>query len=786
MIEIYIGADSPQDVSHNNLVILGDIKEYISVRAQIREAILASKSLRVWVRIPVCFNWFWDLENLRGITLSRVSLIDQLKSQLNVQSLPSFLYSEPEKIIQWGLLQISEEKLSDESIKDWILRSKLDVVWIQRVPTKEHLVNLIGWYAKYTVPENLAKLTKHQLEGWASEAPSRKIKKFYQELLENAEFKSRSLIYHNMLLNYPRKQRFSWLETNIWFDDALIVPELIEVDFETIPQEMNMNFSIDIGRYWDEYLQELTPDNDIPTDEWLHIIDGILQKMTGNVESEIARLTNFLMNYIENLPSAATTMIAEKFNSLVSADKYITKIQDALPPKYPNTPQKNWELSQWLDWAVYQYLPYRKWILLNQRNDPKMDEFSLMFETWLHENYPKFIAKTDQKLVSNMINHIEKALSTGKRVIWLFLDNLSYFWYTDLIESLEKVGFSIDDSIPQISMIPSITDISRPVALAGKTPSLHYKKGTNNWGRLKSELEELWDDYDVAVVRELRELSQTVSQNPDMVILVYNRIDELMHNKLEISERYAEVKNKFSDMCDEVKLAVERFSGFDEVILFISTDHGCTNINPHSTPLQIPDFVQQNKNMDIHQRYITYEKPNRFDELPWFILDPKNYELPRYYAIPKGRRSVGAIPKGLTHGGLTPEEVIVPFITCQLGLVSTQMILEFEQDSILRVLDKPQRLILKVYNPMNIGIKQLEISIPSCRGVFETIEEISSHFTLTTGTEIILPQITEDIPSIEIIYSAIDTRGARLSASVTINLEVSRIYKSEIDDMFGL
>jgi hypothetical protein len=46
----------------------------------------------------------------------------------------------------------------------------------------------------------------------------------------------------------------------------------------------------------------------------------------------------------------------------------------------------------------------------------------------------------------------------------------------------------------------------------------------------------------------------------------------------------------------------------------------------------------------------------------WYVLDKDRYQLADHYIVPQGYDYVSRRPSGWTHGGLTPEEVVVPFM----------------------------------------------------------------------------------------------------------------------------
>ena len=62
-----------------------------------------------------------------------------------------------------------------------------------------------------------------------------------------------------------------------------------------------------------------------------------------------------------------------------------------------------------------------------------------------------------------------------------------------------------------------------------------------------------------------------------------------------------------------------------------------------------------------------FRVPQGLNQVDWFVLDRDHYHVPATYAVARGWRYIGTRPQGFTHGGLTPEETIVPLLVCRLG-----------------------------------------------------------------------------------------------------------------------
>ena len=49
----------------------------------------------------------------------------------------------------------------------------------------------------------------------------------------------------------------------------------------------------------------------------------------------------------------------------------------------------------------------------------------------------------------------------------------------------------------------------------------------------------------------------------------------------------------------------------------------------------------------------------------------------------------------------------------------------------------------------------------------------------------VIPPNNEDFIEAVVIYQALDANGRKISGEVLVNLAIAKIYKSDIDDLFG-
>jgi hypothetical protein len=97
--------------------------------------------------------------------------------------------------------------------------------------------------------------------------------------------------------------------------------------------------------------------------------------------------------------------------------------------------------------------------------------------------------------------------------------------------------------------------------------------------------------------------------------------------------------------------------------LVISTDHGSCGIPRGSKCIQIPKGTTS----DMHRRHVETLVAMPADD-NWFVLDTDRFALHRPAVAVRGYAYIGkGLPVGLIHGGLLPEEVVIPHVEFSLA-----------------------------------------------------------------------------------------------------------------------
>lgn len=364
----------------------------------------------------------------------------------------------------------------------------------------------------------------------------------------------------------------------------------------------------------------------------------------------------------------------------------------------------------WAEWAdVYKKLVY--WELeLDNSKDESMMEILKMQKSEANKLYGKFIENnyigwlngktSDGPLFSHTIFKAKVAplLDTNESTFVILIDNLRYDQWK-IIQPIVAEYFKIEHEDLYSAILPTATQYARNAFFAGLMPSEIEKRFPRLWlndedegGKnmheeelLQEQLKRLGKDVKMsynkitnhAAGKRLSENMSNLMQNK-LNVIVYNFVDMLSHARTEM-----EVIRELAD--DEKAYRSITLSWFEHSPLHdilkqvaakkckvvITTDHGTIKVTE-------PSKVVGDKNVNTNLRYkqgksLDYVKKDVFE-----VRNPADVFLPKqnlstayvfvkedkFFAYPNNfNHYVSYYRNTFQHGGLSLEEMIIPFIT---------------------------------------------------------------------------------------------------------------------------
>lgn len=368
-------------------------------------------------------------------------------------------------------------------------------------------------------------------------------------------------------------------------------------------------------------------------------------------------------------------------------------------------------INSYEGWAeLYQKLVYWELELENIEDTGMFDilesqktEANNQFCKFIDKNYPSWFESGNDEAptMSHTLfrDKIAPTLKSGKTLL-VVVDNLRYDQWKAFEPFLQNSYKKTSEEM-FCSILPTATQYARNAIFSGLMPSDMEKTHPDYWlndteegGKnmyedkfLEAQLKRLglqlkWSYHKISSLKQGKRLSESFKshKDEDLIAVVYNFVDMLSHSKTEmevIKELASNDKSyrsltqswfKNSPLMDIIQQASHL--GFK---LIITTDHGTINVKN-------PSKVIGDKNTSSNLRYKTGRSLTYEDRDVLAAKDPKTIKLPAinmsssfifakgdlFFAYPNNyNHYVGYYRNTYQHGGVSLEEMIIPFATLE-------------------------------------------------------------------------------------------------------------------------
>ncbi|MBE9489329.1 MAG: PglZ domain-containing protein [Bacteroidetes bacterium] len=333
-------------------------------------------------------------------------------------------------------------------------------------------------------------------------------------------------------------------------------------------------------------------------------------------------------------------------------------------------------------------------ILESQKN-----EANTQFCKFIGKNYSSWFEHNQDAPVMSHTLFKEKILPeiTQQKTLLIVVDNLRYDQWK-AFEPFLSSSYKNKTEELYYSILPTATQYARNAIFSGLMPSEMEKLYPNYWlndteegGKnmfeknfLEEQLKRLgltinWSYHKISSLKQGKRLSDNFKshKNEDLIAVVYNFVDMLSHAKteMEVIKELASTDKSYrsltqswfknSPLLDIIQQASQL--GFK---LIITTDHGTINVKN-------PTKVIGDKNISANLRYKTGRSLSYEEKDVLVSKNPKDIHLPTinmsssfifakgdlFFAYPnRYNHFVSYYRNTYQHGGISLEEIIIPFV----------------------------------------------------------------------------------------------------------------------------
>jgi hypothetical protein len=293
----------------------------------------------------------------------------------------------------------------------------------------------------------------------------------------------------------------------------------------------------------------------------------------------------------------------------------------------------------------------------------KIDKFSLLYGDWIFSNYDSLISCEGRMLHKTMTN-ISSSVKEDELSLIVIIDNFNYKYVSMCKEYFSGKGFSNTMNHPMIAMIPTETSVSKAAFFSGQpfnTEDKSYENMCKEW--------ETFLEGKVEYIADIGKLDTIDEKKAKLYILNYLSVDKILHESqnnsaLPISFR---IQEELKAMMDKIVSFSKRLGVENKIKVYFISDHGSTKISQKQENL-IDSKYYKSKSEDCAYRVIALND-KKFDIYKdsighlCYVLDRNHYGIKENYLIAKSyNRFMETDLSFYVHGGITPEENIIPLL----------------------------------------------------------------------------------------------------------------------------
>jgi len=217
------------------------------------------------------------------------------------------------------------------------------------------------------------------------------------------------------------------------------------------------------------------------------------------------------------------------------------------------------DAKAWIDWAVNEYFPYRRWQTLNQRYSQELEKDVQWFSDWYTNEYASVHHDGGLSLVHTLTQWRDAVVGDDLSII-IMVDCLPVAFWQILESAFTGVGFHRHSIDYRFAPLPTDTEHCKARVIEGGWEQNAKQYGSLLKGRIAAD----WPGKTGFYVPDLKSLGELGDLQTDTVILLnLLRSDEILHAEVESSgtTHEEELHRLFVRLADEVSSLTAAWAG---------------------------------------------------------------------------------------------------------------------------------------------------------------------------------------------------------------------------------
>ena len=685
---------------------MNSIAEYPQRVKEIQQAYENHQEYALVITQPVVIQWFKNMSARYPQGVFQFKTIDARSALAQRWGFDIPTNVTNEDILQAGLLSSDLHPQPGDSFEDTLLSHYYAPIITSKtfpftqLPALLEAVDPQKWNANLAVPL-FARTLHARLEEWKSKTRSSEQRQLVELFAADPAALKLQLMRFRVLQRYPVLGEALLGDTFDLLRTLKLQLEDLKVEESRIPETI-----LQVTYYLNNQLPQNSDD-----------LATLLDRMSGLLSVEFETIEKHLRDHPDWITPALMDQIEEKFSAQSRRlSRKIAALRDLVRPPKPETPDLSWDVDAMLSWATESYLPYQAWCDRQEQFDPDLYAIGDRFSEWLMQNWDNLHANSKRMVFNILPNKAVDLKRDGVVNLVLVVDNLGWAFSEILRDLFQERGYFLAGAEPYLAMLPSETEISKKCLLAGAVGYQAIDDKTYK-GMIEKGWVPYFNDNAFRYISDIGSLSAIETIDAASYVVNYLAIDKALHKSAdEIGMPHRDhIHHLLEKLVENTISFIEKHSLQENIRIHVVSDHGSTRIPAALQNDLDPVFFKTNGFDTRSHRYVTVSN-DRFTgladnlKLDCFFLPANDFMNPEHVLCARrSNRFLRTDKDFYVHGGLLPEEIIVPYMVFEPVTVSTQDLTVLLKKNQYRF--RMETIELEIGNPNDSAVEQIQVSL---------------------------------------------------------------------------